>query len=375
VDGEDDKGLLPAYANSEVTSVYEDVNEGHHATDVPSNGHEPQILVEDETYDTAAEDEQEEQYGDEDYNDEIVNHEELDDYESDASLYHDTQAISHEDREDAFDYEHFFLHSAMGTISQQRLGRRDSFSSEDSVETTRGLPASNSQEAKNDPRASLGHLRSESTDSVSTMATFATATEGLGSENGDEEDRDNYAVQHVNAPPARSTTPGTAKRLTFGEGVTEELKVDLEEGARPKTAIHDPEERNGSNIHRPSVASFDSFSSTGTTRSFPLINKPKSQSSTPTPNGISDSTSSRQNSTYSDSTTLINGQNPAQRLQPSPVHMLPKADQLLVERVVVSLGKCVLGLQESSRGSSEGRLWRRRLEAARRTLEGEEGPI
>ena len=47
---------------------------------------------------------------------------EADDYESDA-FYHDT-VVSHEDREDAFDYEHFFLHSAMGTINQQRLSRR-----------------------------------------------------------------------------------------------------------------------------------------------------------------------------------------------------------------------------------------------------------
>lgn len=372
LDGGASKELLPTYARSEVTSVYEDVMEGHHATGTLPNSHEPQILEEDESYDTAAEDEQGLEYGDEDYSDEIVNREELDDYDSDTSLYHDTQAISHEDREDAFDYEHFFLHSAMGTISQQKLGRRDSFSSEDSVETTRGPPAANSQ--KTDAMFPLGHLRSESTDSVSTMATFATATEGLGSD-AEDEDVDNYAVQSVNATPVRSTTPGTAKRLTFGDGSPEALQqAEPEEKTRPNTAIHDPKERNGNNIHRPSVASFDSISSTGTTRSFPLINKPKSQSSTPTPNGISDSTSSRQNSIISDSTTLINSHNPTQRLQPSPVHMLAKDDQILVERVVASLGKCVLGLQESSRGSYEGRLWRRRLDAARRTLEVEEGP-
>ena len=368
---EDSKRI--SYADSEVTSVYEDVSESHDTTDLPHSTHIPQIPEKDESYGTAAEDDQEGQYGDEDYIDEIVHHEELDDYESDTSLYHDTQTISHEDREDAFDYEHFFLHSAMGTISQRKDGRRDSFSSEDSAETTRGPTTLDSRGAN---RASLGHLRSESTDSVSTMVTFVTATEGLGSEDFDGEDQDNYAVQHINAPDVRSDSPSTSKRLTFGVGISEERMLRPEHGPRRKTATHDPEERNGSSIHRPSVASFDSLSSTGTTRSFPLINKPKSQPSSPTPNGTSDSSLSRQNSTYSaTTTTLTDGQNVPQRLQPSPVGMLPQDDQLLVERVVASLGKCVLGLQESSRGSYEGRLWRSRLEAARRTLEGEEGPI
>jgi len=50
--------------------------------------------------------------------------------------------------------------------------------------------------------------------------------------------------------------------------------------------------------------------------------------------------------------------------------MLVKEDQILVERVVASLGKCVLGMQEVSRGSTEGRMWRRRLDVARRVLDG-----
>ena len=62
-------------------------------------------------------------------------------------------------------------------------------------------------------------------------------------------------------------------------------------------------------------------------------------------------------------------------MQPSPVHMLARDDQILVERLVASLGKCVLGLQEAGKGSYESKVWRRRLEVARRTLEGEEAPI
>lgn len=372
----DDTLHAPEYAVSDVTSVYEDVSEGHRASGELER-HEPQEL-EEEKYNTAGEEIQQEDVDDDidnDYNDEMVNHDELDEYESDASLYHDTLTapLSHEDREDAFDYEHFFLHSAMGTISQQRHGRRDSvgsYSSEDSVETTRG-PTAPSGLSK---RPSVSHLRSESTDSISTMASFATATEGRGSENGENE-RDDFAVQHVVAPPLRTATPVTAKRSTFGSPVKNGLPNDRqptpEETSRPSSAIHDMDQRNGSNIHRPSVASFDSFSSTGTSRSFPLVNKPKGQKSL-TP----DIRASQQSaSILSESATLIESQGVGDRMQPSPVHMLARDDQILVERLVASLGKCVLGLQEAGKGSYESKIWRRRLDAARRTLEGEEGPI
>ena len=69
----------------------------------------------------------------------------------------------HEEREDAFDYEHFILHSALGNYSRQV--RRASNSSQGSVETTR-------------PNRSSRHSRANSAMSVSTVATFATAMEG-----------------------------------------------------------------------------------------------------------------------------------------------------------------------------------------------------
>jgi hypothetical protein len=378
----------PEYANSDVTSVYEDVAESHHANG-PQGSHEPVIeeeVEDEEGYNTAAEEESRANLDDfeDDYNDEMVDREEADDYESDASLYHDTLAtpISHEDREDAFDYEHFFLHSAMGTISQQRMGRRGSFSSEDSVETTRGPIAPSTdhkEEMRNSERTALGHFRSESTDSVSTLATFATATEGHGSENGDDENHDNFAVQEVEAPPLRLSTPVTAKRSTFGSptknGIPDDRQPTPETTSRPNSAIHDPMERNGSNFHRPSVASFDSFESTGTTRSFPLVNKPKPQQTSSTSNTPDLKLREQEASLLSDSATLTEGTNSGDRLQPSPVHMLAKEDQLLVERIVASLGKCVLGLQEAGRASYEGRVYKRRLDAARRVLEGEEGAV
>ncbi len=49
---------------------------------------------------------------------------------------------------------------------------------------------------------------------------------------------------------------------------------------------------------------------------------------------------------------------------------LHREDQIAVERLVVSLGKCVLALGEGSRAGAEARLQRRRINAARRILEG-----
>ncbi|KAF4165761.1 hypothetical protein CNMCM6936_007380 [Aspergillus lentulus] len=73
----------------------------------------------------------------------------------------------HEEREDAFDYEHFILHSALGNYSRSKL-RRTSNVSTSSVETTRPY-----HEAPG-----TRHSRSDSTASLSTIATFATAIEG-----------------------------------------------------------------------------------------------------------------------------------------------------------------------------------------------------
>lgn len=121
----------------------------------------------------------------------------------------------HEDRPDAFDYEHFILHSALGNYSRDRKdsnrSSRVSISSDDSVVTKRAYHSPTGQfdggeteiEAEtstpklkaSSSRPSLrGHARNnsvESVSSISTMNTFATATEGAGS---NEEDED--AVPH-----------------------------------------------------------------------------------------------------------------------------------------------------------------------------------
>ena len=388
------------YDDSEGPSVYQDVEQeeeediDEHTEHAVSDQRAPAHNSEqDDVYDAAEEQDQEEDEGvaiydgtgedceEDQYVDELVDHNELDEYrsESAASLYHDSFVvpISHEDREDAFDYEHFFLHSAMGTIGRRNSsGSSGSFNSEDSVETTKGPEAPVAIVNGDGPSDEIvrGHIRSQkSVDSISTLASFATATEGRGSSEvpvmQDDEEVNEYAVQPVTEPHPEETVTATAvteKRSTFGKSTTTELPEShqslLSQNSRPSSGSMDGSAQSN-NLQRPSMSSFTSTGSTGTTRSFPLVNKPRDSSER---SSAILSEAIRLNRSSTDS---LDGR------QVSPVDMLAREDQILVERLVGSLGKCVLGLQEAGRASSEGRMWRRRLDAARRVLEGQEGAV
>ncbi|KAL1586961.1 hypothetical protein WHR41_04055 [Cladosporium halotolerans] len=119
----------------------------------------------------------------------------------DESVYEDaepdlpTSVVPHEEREDAFDYEHFFLHSAMARYQQSSSpdhSDTDSVSSTSTAKgpttTTRDLDPAHydgadppdTPEALREIERKLAHSRSQSVDSVSTLASFATATEQQG---------------------------------------------------------------------------------------------------------------------------------------------------------------------------------------------------
>lgn len=106
--------------------------------------------------------------------------------EDDTSVFLDTvsgtapEATPHEEREDAFDYENFYLHSALGTFSRNKI-RRNSYGSTGSTETTRPVQ----------DRRPGTHNRNCSSDSVSTFATFATATENAYDDDGIYDEIDN----------------------------------------------------------------------------------------------------------------------------------------------------------------------------------------
>ncbi len=266
--------------------------------------------------------------------------------ESGESSYHDTvqNQVSHEDREDAFDYEHFFLHSAMGSMSQRKM-RRDSgssYSSEDSIETTRG-PVMASK-----PRRG-------SITSLSSLDSFATATEGRNTRAEDEYSREHRTKVSGLRPRVRSQTPNRAKRSTF-EG------PDL-------TGIPRSQSSAATFPHHPSISSLDSV---GTNRSFPLVSRPKANGGMLTPGDspdqslklISDSLMS-DTASICDRDSTHDGDGSV-----SAMETIPNDDRILIERVVASLGRCVLGLAESGRATPECRMYRRRIEAAKQMLEG-----
>ncbi|KAF2637001.1 hypothetical protein P280DRAFT_408082 [Massarina eburnea CBS 473.64] len=122
------------------------------------------------------------------------------------AVYEMPVTARHEDRLDAFDYENFFLHSAMGTYSAGRRGSDSSNNSIDSVATTRPVTAIiSSEEIAQIKRASM-HQRNSSMDSVSTTATFATATEGQ-SDDEENEAMDKFSEQILPTYHSTSTTP------------------------------------------------------------------------------------------------------------------------------------------------------------------------
>ncbi|KAI1375683.1 hypothetical protein F4677DRAFT_446312 [Hypoxylon crocopeplum] len=283
--------------------------------------------------------------------------------ESGASSYYDSlqNQVSHEDREDAFDYEHFFLHSAMGSMSQSRMrrkGSQDSFSSEDSVETTRGPVASTNV------RSSVGKARSRSrrgsAGSSSSVDSFATATEGR-STRAENDTGEVYREHGVTIPKrARTHTPDTARRPGFS---TETSDSGSDQSRSRPSDIRRPQSSAAAFMHRPSVSSFDS---SRTHRSFPLVNKPKMNGGVLTPRDSPDRELKQISEALLDE-SFSSSQNGDSKV--APIEMLQKDDRILVERLIANLGRCVLGLAESGRGSTEYRAHRRKIEAARRVLE------
>ncbi|GJN77819.1 hypothetical protein PLIIFM63780_001312 [Purpureocillium lilacinum] len=292
--------------------------------------------------------------------------------ESGESLYHDTvqHPISHEDREDAFDYEHFFLHSAMGTISRQGITRDydyDSEGSDDSVQTTRG------------PTVGVGRRASQ--DTFVTVDSFATAAEGRESRNSTTTAGGRTEDGFVTPSEQFEDTTTTARRATLGGGSGsgsgsgssgDEALRYRDERPRANSVLHRPASITfKAALHRPSVSSFES---TGTNRSFPLVNRTRLSGGILTPGAspeydlkqVAESLMSETTSVYDRESTNGGPHSPA-------IQMLSREDQLLVEHVVASLGKCVLGLTEASRTNPSGlEEFRRRIEAAKRVLESGE---
>ena len=263
----------------------------------------------------------------------------------------------HEDRPDAFDYEHFFLHSGMGAVGRRNLSRRSSSSSMYSTETTKpdNITVAEPQEIEEEsanvtPKvkqgiASLsrnGHYRKDSGGSISTVATFATATEGRASE----ADEDEWTHQRPRAGVFEPEFP-----------VERQLATSVVE-APPAETPRRVRSMRGATVRRFPVNASPAPSSTVPERSKSLSEPSKSGGTTSSP-----FPSAELFSILTATSPLTEGEH----LQ------LSKSDKDFVERLVKSLSKVCYSLHAiGTEGSKyEGRSWRRRLDAARRVLDGE----
>lgn len=271
--------------------------------------------------------------------------------------FHAPLGDRHEDRPDAFDYEHFFLHSGMCHSSTADLSRTSSHSSMYSEETTKPTNSVTEEPSENDEcNYGLGpnetpadsntrpniHLRQNSAGSISTVATFATATEGRGPD--DEKDEDGWISRRpmagnwpLESPAKRVLDQNRRDAPRFpgskharGVGVATSIK-------QPRSTTYPVRSSSLSTPIQPcSSASPPSSSSWGLLSAL--------SASTPTQEGVS-------------ATTL----------------QLRDGDKDLVERLIRSLFNVCVHLHT---GSAEGeryenKIWRRRLDAARRVLDGD----
>lgn len=289
--------------------------------------------------------------------DEILREPLDDDFENEMEAFPDVpshmDATPHEMREDAFDYEHFILHSALGNYTQQL--RRVSNSSNGSVETTRPAYAR--------------HSRTNSNMSVSTVATFATANEGERPDDEDDIDSMMYWDRRFNhgafprsiSPGVSDTNPWTELRhghshshsQSHAHGYShqpspiQEVEVEGDRSETPRGPRYghsgDANPMDPNNLtpqkHTGRSSSATAGSATPNSLVSSLVSTVRAASSTPSVGGINDD------------------------------------DTQMLEALFASLGNVCMDLQAITTSEDPdvkaARVLRRRLDAARRVLEGE----
>ncbi|KAK4691237.1 hypothetical protein P7C71_g5718, partial [Lecanoromycetidae sp. Uapishka_2] len=230
----------------------------------------------------------------------------------------------HEDRPDAFDYEHFILHSAMGSYSGVGMRRSSSTrkrgsseSSASSVETAKARNSTGEGSKVTKVEAAVGvngsHGRQNSMDSVSTSDTFATADEGQDGKVRSPRHILDHPKKHKGSPEMISPSSPNKSRVKH---ISTAQKVVIS-GKIPKPAV----------VEKAPVDLLSYLASVA-------------------PREETESWSSLQ---------------------------LGDRDKELVERLVKSLAKVCGHVQgvEAEGSKYEGRVFRRKLDAARRVLDGE----
>ncbi|KAI4091425.1 MAG: hypothetical protein LQ344_004117 [Seirophora lacunosa] len=260
----------------------------------------------------------------------------------------------HEDRPDAFDYEHLFLHSGMGTLGRKGNSRSSSHSSTYSIETTKpSNVTTEASEISNDGNASLddagvdmnssnshsnsGHERKGSVESVSTVATFATATEGESSDEAADEDEWVYS-----RPMAGSWEPEYPghRMVPTGRRDGEQHQTNGSDEAQQSQSPARPRGNSSGRAGSGTEAAADDSSLEGTTP---------------------------------DLLAFLTCKLPVRdKVRPRAIE-LNDSDKELAERLIRSVAQVCSQLQAFSMEGNKygGRPWRRRLDSARRLLDGE----
>ncbi|GAD96583.1 conserved hypothetical protein [Paecilomyces variotii No. 5] len=262
-----------------------------------------------------------------------------------ASVYEDfPDTTPHEEREDAFDYENFFLHSALGNYSRSRM-RRGSNGSQASVETTRPAPSGQS----------VRHSRTNSGDSISTVATFATATEGDGAYDEESQDEINNALYWDRKATEGLPTPdySQASRI-YG--------YNSSDSGYPDDNLGTPRANNfrSNLLDEPSRAHVSSYRYSQNTNSPFSSPRDVAGSTTPTSAFVS---------------SLVAASSPNPNTATPASSSLNNDDLRLLDQLFESLGRVCTDLQtiidSPDPDPKTARLLRRRLDAARRVLDGE----
>ncbi|KAL1633687.1 hypothetical protein SLS58_010989 [Diplodia intermedia] len=253
------------------------------------------------------------------------------------SIYEDAPQViaeRHEDRADAFDYEHFFLHSAMGTYTREN--RSQSIGSEDSVETTR--PVSPIPEVPALPESALSpHRRTRSQDSISTVATFQTATEGNGSGSDVESEESNEALDQFTEQALSHHLP-------------------------PRPSNQSLRSTSSSNSQLRSTGSFYSQNSSSSGQ-----RRLRSAGSSYSPNIHSSGNSTPE---VLDSTSKIIASFFSPQKERGQLTPLKQKDEDLLYALTTSVQQVCARLQNAQDDDYETKVWRRRLDAARKILDG-----
>ncbi|KZF26275.1 hypothetical protein L228DRAFT_8903 [Xylona heveae TC161] len=290
--------------------------------------------------------------------------------------YEEVHAISpgarHEDRADAFNYEHSFLHSGLGRYAPALRDRRDSLSSTDSVETTKGpdsvhphqqaspaesFPGSSPTDEIRAPPSRL-HRREKSKDSLSSMATFLTATEGVGPD-----DEAHPSLVNGSSPPRVESVSSRYIRAVGGPyALGETSMAPIKPPAAAKQPIHTSIPQTAiSSVGADVVGPQDkSAEPAATPRLFPLVR-----------NGHAEDAPQHSSAATALLSAILADTGLTGHVLPS----LRSDDLVVVDKIIGSLRRvCAhLAVENSGSDSQMRQLWRSRLENARKILDGESG--